>query len=385
MAQRMRLTNRNAAELSVERSEYTVWDTRTAGLGMRVRPTGYRAWIYLDNRGGTSTRHTLGPVTLVTVDEARFRCHEIQSKERPDTRSTANPSPVPRFREFVEGEWKTACLNRFKPSSRKSVAATLRSQLLPEFGTMPLDRITRFDVTRWFDLYSATAPGGANFTLKVFHQIMNRAIVHGHIAANPVSGIKRNPRPRLTRFLSQDEICRLRAELDRCVAERPSRRMQADIIRLLLLTGCRRSEIQKLQWSEVGGDSLELGDSKTGPRRVILNKAAQRIIERQPRTESPYVFPSPSDPFRPTAGGIPLWGMVRKRCGFEDVRCHGLRHTFASQAVLNGIPLPVVAKLLGHSTVSMTLRYAHVADHEVAAAADRIGTIIASMYGIPDA
>ena len=385
MAQRMRLTDRSAAELSVERSEYTVWDTRTAGLGVRVRPTGYRAWIYLDNRGGTSTRHTLGPVTLMTVDEARFRCHEIQAKERPDTGSTANPSPVPRFREFVEGEWKTACLNRFKPSSRKSVAAALRSQLLPEFGTMPLDRITRFDVTRWFDLYSATAPGGANFTLKVFHQIMNRAIVHGHIAANPVSGVKRNPRPRLTRFLSQDEICRLRAELDRCVAERPSRRMQADIIRLLLLTGCRRSEIQKLQWSEVGGDSLELGDSKTGPRRVILNKAAQRIIERQPRTESPYVFPSPSDPFRPTAGGIPLWGMVRKRCGFEDVRCHELRHTFASQAVLNGIPLPVVAKLLGHSTVSMTLRYAHVADHEVAAAADRIGTIIASMYGIPDA
>ena len=272
MAQRMRLTNRNVAELSVERSEYTVWDTRTAGLGVRVRPTGYRAWIYLDNRGGTSTRHTLGPVTLMTVDEARFRCHKIQSKERPDARSTANPSPVPRFREFVEGEWKTACLNRFKPSSRKSVAAALRSQLLPEFGTMPLDRITRFDVTRWFDLYSATAPGGANFTLKVFHQIMNRAIVHGHIAANPVSGVKRNPRPRLTRFLSQDEICRLRAELDRCVAERPSRRMQADIIRLLLLTGCRRSEIQKLQWSEVGGDSLELGDSKTGPRRVFLNK-----------------------------------------------------------------------------------------------------------------
>ena len=214
---------------------------------------------------------------------------------------------------------------------------------------------------------------------------MNRAIVHGHVAANPVSGVKRNPRPRLTRFLSQDEICRLHSELDRCVAERPTRRMQAEINRLLLLTGCRRSEIQKPQWSEVGSDSLELGDSKTGPRRVILNKAAQRIIERQPRTESPYVFPSPSDPFRPKTGWIPLWDMVRKRCGIEEVRCHGLRHTFASQAVLNGIPLPVVAKLLGHSTVSMILRYAHVTDHEVAAAADRIGTIIAGMCGMPDA
>ena len=385
MAQRMRLTDRSAGKLAAERTEYTVWDTRTAGLGVRVRPSGYRTWIHLDNRGGTSTRHTLGPVTLMTVDEARSRCHEIQSKEIPDAGSNADPSPVPRFREFIEGEWKTACLNRFKPSSRKGAVSVLRSQLLPEFGAMPLGRITRFDVTRWFDRHSATAPGGANTALKVFHQIMNRAIVHGHIAANPASGIKRNPRPRLTRFLSQDEIRRLHSELDRCVAERPSRRMQADIIRLLLLTGCRRSEIQHLQWHDVGSDSLELGDSKTGPRRVFLNRTAQRIIERQPRTGSPYVFPSPSDPSRPTTGWIRLWGTVRKRCGFEDVRCHGLRHTFASQAVLNGIPLPVVAKLLGHSTVSMTLRYAHVADHEVAAAADRIGTNIAGMCGMPDA
>ena len=148
MAQRIRLTNRNAAELSAERSEYTVWDTRMAGLGVRVRTSGYRTWIYLDNRGGTSTRQTLGPVTLMTVGEARSRCHEIQSKERPDTGSTADPSPVPRLREFVEGEWKTACPNRFKPSSHKGVVSALRSQLLPEFGTMPLDRITRFDVTR---------------------------------------------------------------------------------------------------------------------------------------------------------------------------------------------------------------------------------------------
>ena len=385
MVQRMRLTDRSATKLAAERSEYTVWDTRAAGLGVRVRPSGYRTWIYLDNRGGTSTRRTLGPVTLMTVDEARTRCHEIQSKERPDAGPDACSDPVPLFREFIEGEWKTACLDRYKPSTRKSAVSALRSQLLPEFGAMPLDRITRLDVTRWFDRYSATAPGGANTALKVFHQIMNRAIVHGHVAANPVSGIKRNPRPRLTRFLSQDEIRRLHAELDNCVADRPSRRRQVDIIRLLLLTGCRRSEIQSLQWHDVGIDSLELGDSKTGPRRVLLNKVAQRIIERQPRTGSPYVFPSPSDPSRSTKSWIPLWDMARKRCGIEDVRCHGLRHTFASQAVLNGIPLPVVAKLLGHSTVPMTLRYAHVTDHEVAAATDRIGSIIAGMCGMPDA
>ena len=109
----------------------------------------------------------------------------------------------------------------------------------------------------------------------------------------PVKGIAKNPRPKLTRFLSAEEIERLHRVLDRLVGERPSRRQQADIIRLLLLTGCRKGEILKLRWSEVDGDRLNLADTKTGPRRVWLSQAAQAILARQPRAASPYVFPSP--------------------------------------------------------------------------------------------
>ncbi len=68
-----------------------------------------------------------------------------------------------------------------------------------------------------------------------------------------------------------------------------------------------------------------------------------------------------------------LWLTLRKQAGLDDVRLHDLRHNFASQAVLNGVPLPTVARLLGHRQVSMTLRYAHVADSEVEAAAERVG------------
>ena len=76
--------------------------------------------------------------------------------------------------------------------------------------------------------------------------------------------------------------------------------------------------------------------------------------------------------------------MVRKQAGIEDVRLHDLRHSVASQAVLNGVPLPVVARILGHSQVSMTLRYAHVADNEVEATAQRVGSVIANLCGISD-
>ena len=72
-----------------------------------------------------------------------------------------------------------------------------------------------------------------------------------------------------------------------------------------------------------------------------------------------------------------LWKKVRKLAGIEDVRLHDLRHTFASQAAMQGIPLPVVARLLGHAQVQMTLRYAHVSDRDVEAAAERIGGVMA--------
>ncbi len=145
-------------------------------------------------------------------------------------------------------------------------------------------------------------------------------------------------------------------------------------IRLLYYTGCRLSEIRTLKWCEVGTDTLDLGDSKTGPRKVYLNSEARRIIDRQPRTGSDHVFPSPSDPALPMPESMPFWLTLRRRAGLEDVRLHDLRHNYASHAVLNGVPLPTVARLLGHRQLSMTLRYAHVADREVEAAAERIGT-----------
>ena len=373
MPRRMRLSDRNVARLRPEKSEFTVWDKRTAGLGVRVRPSGHRAFIYLDSRGGSSKRRTLGQTTLMAVEEARTRCLVIQSDGLEEQEFTRI---VPLFRDFVAGAWRSECYERLKPSTRRSVDYRLARQLLPTFGDVPLDRLDRRSIHLWFDRHSVTAPGGANRTLDLLRQIMNHAMVHGHIETNPASGIRLNPERKHHRFLSRDEIRRLHDELDRCVAERPSRAAQADVIRLLSYTGCRFGEIRLLQWQEVETDALNLGDSKTGPRKVYLNCKAREIITRQQRTDSPYVFPSSKDPSAPTPQTPAVWYLVRKRAGLEDVRLHDLRHNFASHAVMQGVPLPTVARLLGHRQVSMTLRYAHVADREVEAAAERIGNAI---------
>ena len=200
---------------------------------------------------------------------------------------------------------------------------------------------------------------------------MTRSGKLGHVGGGTVVEVT------LTRFLSRDELRRLNRALDRHARTDTRRAGQADIIRLLLLTGCRRGEILTLRWNEVDGDTIALSDAKTGPRKVYLNAQARRIIERQPRGQSAFVFPSLCNPERPYRPHLPLWHRVRMEAGIEDVRLHDLRHTIASHAVMNGVPVPVVARLLGHSNVRMTLRYAHLADKEIEAAAERVGAAMA--------
>ena len=284
------------------------------------------------------------------------------------------------FREFIDREWRVAHFDSYKPSTRRGVRTALGVHILPAFGSKELDRIAPRDVRRWFDAVSRTAPGSANYALGVLRQIFNFAIACGYIETNPTRGLKKNRRAPLTRFLSRDEIACLHEALDR--QTRAGDRQQADIVRLLLLTGCRRGEILGLRWSEVQGGMLVLGDSKTGPRRVPLNVQARRVLERQPSNGSAFVFPSPRDPDRPRGPELPLWYRVRREIGIEDVRLHDLRHTHASHAVMSGVPVPVVSRMLGHSNTRMTLRYAHLADRDIEAAAERIGQVIGDIMGL---
>ena len=334
MPVRMRLTEAAVGKLQAPRTEYTVWDTRVAGLGVRVRPTGSRSYVYLGPCHGGARgprKHTLGPTALLSVDGARRACLDLQAGTRPGSaRAAADAGPSLPFHVFVETEWAPAFRDRYKPSTRKVVDTALRNRLLPAFGAYPLHRIAPQDVHRWFDRYSATAPGGANWALRLLRTILRHAVRRGRLESDPSRAVRPNPRPRRTRFLSRDEIRTLHRHLDASVAARRSRAAQADIIRLLLFTGCRRSEIINLRWDEVHGDTLHLRDSKTGPKPVYLNAAAQRVLARQPRPASTYVFPSPLAPARPRSEGLSLWYRVRRQAGLRDVRLHDLRHSCAS-------------------------------------------------------
>ena len=168
--------------------------------------------------------------------------------------------------------------------------------------------------------------------------------------------------------------------LDRHEAKRPPGDAQADIIRLLLLTGCRKSEILKLRWREVDGDTLQLEDGKTRPETGAAEpRGAWPSSSGNAAVGKPLGVSLTEESGARARFDLGLWRKARKLAGIEDVRLHDLRHTFASQAAMRGIPLPVVARLLGHAQVQMTLRYAHVSDRDVEAAAERIGGAMAGI------
>ena len=372
MNRKAKLTHSLIGRLNPGDREYTVRDTLVPVLGVRVLPSGGSSYVHFSN----GTKVSLGRTMLLTLQQARARSLALL------TAGHARKDPIPLFREFTAREWRDSWIHRNKPATVQWREKCLERQLLPAFGNHRLDRINSAMVHRWFDHYSRTAPGGANHCLKILRQIFKHAVACHHIDSNPARSVRPNHRPRSTRFLSSEELERLHRTLNRHDYEtphRPSQRQQIDIIRLLLVTGCRKNEIVHLRKREVCGDCLHLSDSKTGPRTVFLNDEARTIIDRRVSDDSDFLFPSPRDPRRPLHGELPLWYTIRREAGIEDVRLHDLRHTFASHAVMQGTPLPVVARLLGHSQTTMTMRYAHIGDRETEAAAERIGAAIAGM------
>ena len=147
-----------------------------------------------------------------------------------------------------------------------------------------------------------------------------------------------------------------------------------------MLTGCRASEVRTLKWRYRREGKLFLPDSKTGPRAVPLSPPAVRVLAELPRVlDSTWVIPGQKPGTHMTNLDGP-WRIVRGRAGLEDVRIHDCRHSFASRALALGESLPVIAKLLGHSQIRATSRYAHLARDSVKASAARVAASIAGDF-----
>ena len=283
---------------------------------------------------------------------------------------------APTLRAFAD-EYLRRYEPHWKPSGRRTMRIYLKARILPAFGRMPLDAIGPEDVAAWFDAASRDKPGAANRAFEILRAMMFRAEEWGlrERGSNPCRGIAKNPRNNVARFLDADELARLGRVLDAREARWPE---AVAAIRLLALTGCRRSEVLNLRWRDIGEDAINLADSKTGPRAVPLGQAARALVETLPGPGKPEAFLFPS--FAHGKGYYRLrdcWRAVCEDAKLGRLRLHDLRHTAASQAVMAGENLPLVGKLLGHRRHRTTAGYAHLDDAHLVEAAEKVGNTIA--------
>ena len=376
---RVDLTARLARDARPQDRDTILFDRALPGFGLRIHPSGRKVWVVQARIEGRSRRIVIARHGEMELAEARRRARDMLAR----IRAGENPADdirrereTPTLREFAD-EYLRRCEPHWKPSGRRTMRIYLKARILPAFGRMPLDRIGPEDVAAWFDAASRDKPGAANRAFEILRAMMFRAKEWGlrERGSNPCLGIAKNPRKQVARFLDADELARLGRALDANEARWPE---AAAAIRLLALTGCRRSEALNLHWRDIGVDAINLPDSKTGPRTVLLGEAARALIKALPGPHDPDEFLFPRH-----AEGKGVWVLTncwRTACAdakLGRLRLHDLRHTAASQAVMAGENLPLVGKLLGHRQHRTTAGYAHLADAHLVETAEKVGSIIA--------
>ena len=125
------------------------------------------------------------------------------------------------------------------------------------------------------------------------------------------------------------------------------------------------------------GCEIEIIESKTGKKTVILNAPALEVLNGLDRARLPSVVPG-DDPSKPRADLKRPWAAVAKRAGLDGLRLHDLRHTYASFGAGGGLGLPIIGQLLGHTQASTTQRYAHLDSDPLRRASEHIGGRIAA-------
>lgn len=399
-----KITKRTVDATKPGKRDSFTWDTEVTGFGLKVTPAGNKVYILQYRFGGQLFRYTIGKHgSPWTPDEARDEAIRLLGMGadgiNPATIKAADKAEKT-VAELCDQYLDEGCETK-KPSTLATDRGRIERHIKPLLGRRRVKDLMPNDVRRFM---TDVAKGKTTVNVKTGHRgrarvtggkgtatrtvgllggILAFAVAEGLRSDNPVRGVKRYPDNKGERFLSPEELARLGEALTTAETDGENPVAIAGI-RLLILTGCRKSEILTLERSHVDFENgcLRLPDSKTGEKTILLGAPALELLASIPCVEgNPYVLPG----FKVGAHlvGLPrVWERIKVRAGLEGVRLHDLRHGFASVGAGAGMGLQMVGKLLGHRDPKTTARYSHISNDPAKAAADRIaGTIAAAMNG----
>jgi integrase len=400
----IKLTKRNVDSLKPATDRFTAWDTDVSGFGLRVTPSGERVYVLKYRVAGEQRWFTIGRHgSPWTPDSARREAvrllGEVARGLDPAEKRGADRKAMS-FGEcgdlyFAEG------VAHKKPSTLPVDRGRFELHLRPLLGGKRADAITRADIERLLNdvmkgRTAASAPkkrrpgsiakggtGVAAQCVRLASAILQFAVDRRIRSDNPARGVKVSPVRKMQRFLSEAELGRLADALNREI-EAGGNLFPVAAIRLLALTGARRSEIIQLRWRNVDFERqfLLLDDSKTREKVIHLSPPAIDILANLPRVAENEFVIAGGKAGQPFVGVDKVWDRIRRSAGLQGVRLHDLRHTFASIGASASLGLRIIGGLLGHTQAQTTQRYAHLSADPLRKAADTIGaTIAAAMAG----
>ncbi len=306
---------------------------------------------------GRRRLETVGPsITLARSALAARRGEIAQGRFRLE--STRR---LPRFPDFAQQYLE----DHSKPTKRSwERDAWALKKAVEFFGNRRLDEITAWDVERYrAHRLETVSIATANRDVALMKHLLGSAVRWGLLSQNPASDVKLGrEQERPFRVLSQDEEVRL---LSACAPH------LAPIVLMALNTGLRHGELLALEWRDVNlrRGTLEVRRSKSGKVRTVpLNDAALGVLLKIPgRDGAVFRFEGRAVRWVDTA-----FRAAVRRSGIATLRFHDLRHTFISRLVHQGVALPVIQRLAGHSTIITTMRYAHVTTDQARAAVAKL-------------
>lgn len=395
-----RITKRTLESFFAQTEEF-FWDGDLPGFGVRRAARGQLTYLLQYRFEGRQRRYKIGrhgaPWTPETArTEAQRLLGEIAAGRDPQSwrfEDRAKPSVAELCTSYVD-EGMYAC----KPSTIACARGCVDNHIIPLLGSRRADTLTRSDVETMMRSVAAGktrqtvkkgyrrkarvrgGKGAANNALVILSGALGFAVAQKIRPDNPALGVKQYPGRKLDRFLSPAELARLGDVLACASALGVESPYAVAAIRLLILTGCRKSEILTLKRTDIDHyhRCLRLPDSKTGAKVVHLGAAALRVINGIPEeVGNPFLLPGKKAGTHVTDLQS-VWERIRQTAGLEDVRIHDLRHSFASVGADLGDSMLIISKLLGHSSPKTTDRYTHLFDHPLKSAADRISEKIAA-------